>query len=261
MLNKKVIFLIILFLSTVNCHLDPLGVNRTDFSATESFDYEILTKNKKRFRLNAINGSIDIEGSTDVTTVKIWGERIVRSESCEDAEEHLNNLKVSVVERQDEVFVETIQPESTHGRDYEVIYHVLLPKSWKVIVGNINGNVEVRTIEGDISIELINGTARLSDIVSNVVIGVTNGNIDSKSALPEHGTCRMSTVNGQISLTIPRETSANFNAYITNGDISISDLVLNNLYMTRRNTSGVLADGNGTISLEVINGQIKVKGF
>ena len=279
--NSKIslLGLLILVFFTACSGLQPFSVSGTDFSASELFDYEIEVENQKSFRLSGINGSIDITGNTDLETVKIWGKRTVRSESIEDAEEHLDYLEVSITENSSEIYVKTVQPRKSHGRNYEVTYHVQIPESWEVIVENVNGNVEVYSVEenvsinltngdiriedisGNVSICLTNGNTRLREIFGNVYVGVTNGGITGKLTLADNGICQLSTVNGQIDLEIPINSSANFSAAITNGNISISDLVLTNLNMTRSSATGRLGDGKGSISLEVVNGQINVKGF
>ena len=50
-----------------------------------------------------------------------------------------------------------------------------------------------------------------------------------------------------------------FSANVTNGDVNISGLVLDNSNETKNSMTGTLADGDGTITLKVVNGQISVK--
>jgi len=257
----------------------PFNINKTDHSASESFDFDVGIELQSGFRLNAINGAIDVTGSTGVTVVEVWGEKIVRSESTEDAEEHLENLDVRITKNQSEIYVETIQPRNTFGRSYEVEYHVLIPEHWKVNVVNVNGEVDVYSIENDVTVKLTNGDIKIENIagsisadltngnthllntLGNVDIEVTNGSITSTMILPEQGSCRMSTVNGQISLSLPDNTSADFYAHVTNGFINISGFVLTNWQMTQNTATCTLADGNGSIRLDVTNGQINVNGF
>jgi len=112
------------------CHLDDIVDAGGGYTATESFSFEIEVFNQHRFRIEAINGPIDITGVPDAETVLIWGERRVTSESSSDARKYLDNLEVNISESNDEVSVKTIQPKETHGRNLEIIYHVLIPDQY-----------------------------------------------------------------------------------------------------------------------------------
>jgi len=257
-------YFLVVFIFTLliaHCRIDPYGINGSDFTVSESFEYEVEVKNQKNFRLDAINGPIDITGMSGATTVRVWGERMVGSESMEDAESHLGDLKVIVYDKQNEVFVETDQPERTHGYNYKVIYHVEIPESWKVMINNINGEIKVYSINNNVFADVTNGSVGLRDIYGNINIDVTNGNIDSKSVLPDRGTIQLEVTNGQIFMQVPQETSADFYSKVTNGNTTISNLTCTNLNMTNRITTGTLGNGNGVIELEAVNGQIHIKGF
>ncbi len=49
----------------------------------------------------------------------------------------------------------TDQPMDSHGRNYEVVYHVRIPQPWQVSVENINGEVKIASIKSDVFVGLI----------------------------------------------------------------------------------------------------------
>lgn len=71
----------------------------------------------------------------------------------------------------------------------------------------------------------------------------------------------MATVNGNISLSIPDDTSAELLAQVTNGNISTSGLVLQNQVVTGTSLRGTLGAGDGQITLGTVNGNITATGF
>jgi len=237
------------------------NVANTDFSAAESFSFEIAVKNQTRLNLNAINGPIDVIGVPGATTAKIFGERRVESESEADAKAHLKDLEVRVTDRQDEISVQTLQPDNSHGRNYKVVYHLRLPNTWKFNVDHVNGAVTIDSLKNDLSVKLVNGSVQLREIFGSVSAELVNGQLTGKLGLPLQGTCRITTVNGQILLTIPKSTTAEFSAAMTNGDINLSNLSLNNSVSTPKSLRGKLGGGQGTISLSTVNGNISVTGF
>ncbi len=237
------------------------NVANTNFFAVESFSFEIAVKNQTRLTLNAINGPVDVIGVAGATTAKIFGERRVESESEADAKAHLKELEVRVTDRQDEISVNTIQPDNAHGRNYKVVYHLRLPNTWKFSIDQVNGTVAIDSLNNAVSVKLINGSVQLREIFGSVSTELINGQLTGKLDLPVQGTCKMTTVNGQILLTIPKTTTADFSAAVTNGDINLANLSLQNSVSTPQSLRGKLGDGQGTISLSTVNGNISVSGF
>lgn len=273
------IVLFMLVLLTSCFFSDPFSISDWDYEAREPFEYEISVEGQECFRIVGISGFVNISGTMDSTTVEIWGEKVVKSESIADAQAHLDDLKIVVSSTQNEISVRTEQPRDTNERDYQVEYHVRIPESWQVWVENVNGEVDVDSLNNFVSVGLINGNACLSEITGNMDVGVTNGNIELMNVLgsvdggvingqifgdvtlPLQGVCQLGATNGDIDLEIPTSTSAEFSAKVANGNIRLSNLMLSNLSTTKNSTTGTLGDGYGTIMLCTVNGQIDVRGF
>jgi len=236
-------------------------ISNTDFPARESFSYDIAIRKQKQIVIEGVNGSISIIGEPACSMVKIWGERIVKSDNYEDARAHLKSLKVQISDKIDKISVETEQPTVTYGRNYQVIYNIIIPDNWDVEIENVNGEVAIDSLNGDICVELVNGNVILREILGNIDLGVTNGQVYGKVTLPIEGFCRINAVNGQIQLSIPKTTSAEFDAKVTNGTINVSNLMLKNMVSSRKSVSGILGSGQGLIHVETVNGMISVSGF
>ena len=240
---------------------DNSQITNRNFEARESFSFEVAVENRSRLRLQAINGEITITGLPEANSVIITGEKRVESDSTEDAEASLPELEVNVQGLANEVFVETSQPQNTGDRNYIVDYTITLPKNLEVRVINVNGIVTLDSIENDVTVNNVNGEATLIGIVGSALVVLVNGTIESDITLPLDGTIDMRTMNGTIELDIPQSTSAEFSANVTNGNISVANLVLQNEVRTFTSLRGTLGNGQGTISLETINGNIRVSGF
>ncbi len=258
--------------------LDPHDDYDKNHSVSESFNFDVDVNNRDTFRIRGISGKIEISGST-TTTVEIWGEKTVRADSYSDAESHLDDLRVRIDSDADEVFVWTDQPRNDNRRDYEVTYHVRIPRDWQVRAENTNGEIDVDSVDnniiggvtngdfnmlgikGDVIVGVTNGTIELYDVEGSMECGVTNGRIVGDFVLPLGGACILGVTNGDIDISIPENTSAAFTARITNGGIGVSGLALTNLTTSEHSTSGILGSGDGTMTLTVTNGQIRVRGY
>jgi len=260
---RILLLILILVVAFMSCHITDFSddVNSTNFSASDSFSYDIAVKKQSRVVINAINGQIEIVGRQNISTVKIWGERIVKSETEDDAAEHLKKLEVHVSDSNDGIFIQTEQPSNSNGRNYLVNYNLIIPVDWNVSIDHVNGTIKIDSLNGDISIDLVNGDIQLQEVNGNVDVQLTNGKIYSKQTLPEQGMCKMTAVNAQIQLYIPENTSANFAAGVTNGTVSVTNLNVQNLQSAHNFVNGVLGSGQGTIRLEAVNGTISASGY
>lgn len=251
-------------------------VSNTNIEANDQLSINpVPAGGRDTFGLIGVNGEITVTGSSTAMEVTITGTKRVRSESFEDAQARLADIVVDVdlEESPTAVFVETIQPQCTGGRVYEVDYDITLPMNFRVLVTNFNGNVTVDTIDDDVSVVLFNGDINLGQsngINGSASAALTNGTINAGDAdnnvgitLPLNGKIEFNVVNGTINLSIPVNTSAEFLASTVNGSINLSqNLVLNPVLQTPNPLEGTLGAGEGTIDLEIKgNGDINVSDF
>jgi hypothetical protein len=179
----------------------------------------------------------------------------------EDAEEHLQELEVNMLDSGSEIYFKTIQPDESHDRDYVVNYDIKIPDYIEIIVVDLNGIVQVDSVHQNVSVENANGQIILNGISGSVLGTIINGYIESTVILPTDGSLILSAINGGIGLNIPQITSATFSASVTLGSISISNLDLQNEVKTNNTLTGTLNNGQGSISLSTINGNIAVIGI
>ena len=228
--------------------------------ASAPFSFDVTVAGQTRLRLEAINGTVDIAGSTSANTVSVTGERRVRSDSARDAADQLPNLEVSVTEGVDVILVRTIQPEND-DHEYVVDYVITMPRELAVIVNNVNGDIDVDSINSRVTVGNVNGGIDLTNIVGSTTVGLVNGQIDARITLPLDGTIDLETVNGEIGLRIPGNTSARVDARVQNGTVTVSNLSLQISEQTPTSVMGTLGSGRGTISLGAVNGAIELSGF
>lgn len=275
---------LLLALLISSCVIDPDpdpddDVRNHNYRASEEFDFSIDINAQTRLDIDATNGTVEILAGADNNRVQIWGERRVESDSYSDAEYYLSKLAVDVTQYADEIAVKTIQPDNTRGRNFLVFYHIRIPRNWQVradqqngevLIEGIGGPVDVtqnngetvlRWIDNDLNAALDNGNIFVSHLSGSADINLINGNIDAAlDLLPAGGACKLTSVNGQILLAIPRSTSAEFSAAVTNGTIAINNLNLRNAQTTPTRKTGTLGTGDGNVELKTINGNIVVNG-
>ena len=243
------------------CSDNGTGPGSNRFEATEQFSSAVDASELSMLAVEGANGDIVVTGVNESDSVRIEAEKIVRSESTADAEEHMLLLHVDVTISGSTVTVKTSQPKSTGGRDYIVNYEITVPRDFAVSVSNVNGEATLNELNSNVIVSVVNGGADLNEIDGGANVAVVNGRIDSDMTLPYNASAVMTVVNGDIDLRIPQTTSAAFSANVTNGTIDVLNLTLQNQQTTQHSIVGTLGDGEGTIALAVTNGTIGVTGY
>lgn len=247
--------------------LASAGCDINDFNADPGAEYRdsfLFTKavaTRSELIVTNINGNVIVIGIDTLSDVRISGTKIVRDQTVDGARQHIGDIEIDIVEANSMLSIKTLQPNTSSGRTYQVDYEVLVPTSWKVTVTNVNGNLEITNIRNTVTATTVNGTVNASDISGNANVNVTNGTITGKVYLPENGDCRFSLVNGNVTLLVPRTTSASVSASVTNGSITVSNLSLVYSTNSRISVTGVAGAGKGSIRLSSVNGLVQLVGF
>lgn len=250
-----------LILFAACCIEDPYeNVENTRYTVTEEFSRELAANDYNGLELNNINGPVEVIGIPGAKSVRIWGEKSVSSESYDDADEHLQELLVSIHKDGGRLSVRTQQPENTHGRQYRVDYKVRIPEHWTVSVAMVNGDAYLDNLGKNTQLEMVNGNIVLRNGRGSLNMAITNGNVDAQLLLEAEDHCDIRAVNGKIALSIPAATSANVTATLTLGSILVNNLTFTSLVRTLTTLQGTLGDGHGVINLGTVNGNIELKG-
>ncbi len=228
---------------------------RTDVEVSQSFSETIRVTGQVRLRLETINGNVEINGSRAVQSIRIEGTKRVGSFSRSDADRHLDDLRMVIQERPDEIHLRTEQPKDD-GRNYVVDCTITLPAGLFAAVEHINGNILIGDVENGVFVDAVNGNVVLADVAGDAAVNLVNGNIDGAVTLPPDGTVDLATTNGNVFLAVPRATSAMFTATVTNGSIDAAGLPLADVVVGARSVRGRLGAGDGTITLRTVNGTI-----
>ncbi|MCK5147337.1 hypothetical protein KAR48_11310 [bacterium] len=264
MFFKKMAYSLItltLIVAISGCHIvDPWNDHQGNIEVSASFDFLINAAQRNRLNIDAINGPITIIGDANTESLHIRGERIVKSDSESDARYHLDDLSISIIENSSSVTIETEQPNHTNGRQYIVEYQIRVPIDWKAYIDLVNGTIQMDSLSNKFNFNLTNGNVYFKNIEGSVYGDLVNGNANGSLNLPANGECLIGLTNGQLDLSIPSSTSANLDANVVNGSISIDGLDLDGFTIGNKHISGVWGNGNGRIRLNVVNGRINIKG-
>jgi DUF4097 and DUF4098 domain-containing protein YvlB len=128
-------------------------------------------------------------------------------------------------------------------------------------ISTVNGEFEITSVFGQVKAETVNGSLEAVGLEGDVNFDTVNGSI--RVEFNQMGAGQRVTadaVNGKIILLLPADASARIEAETVNGSIDASDFGLEpEKGFVGRDLSGVIGSGDARISLDTVNGSIKIQ--
>jgi len=134
----------------------------------------------------------------------------------------------------------------------------------RVTVSTVNEAITLIGVRGEISAETTNGDITMTRIDATSMAATTvNGDVVYDGGLPDHGVCRISTHNGDITMTVPETANATFSARTYNGDFSAATLPLKGPPRSEvragKRIFYTLGNGSANVELESFGGAIRLR--
>jgi len=149
---------------------------------------------------------------------------------------------------------------NTDNNDVQVDFTVRVPEGVRFIGRTVNGRVDATSLKSDVEVYTVNGRIIVS--TSGVASAETvNGSIDATIGQTKGtGPLDFHTVNGSITLDLPKNAAAELRAEVMNGDIT-SDLPLTiqSSHNRGRRISGSIGSGGRTLYVSTTNGSIRLR--
>jgi len=230
-----------------------------DVTDTEEMTFEIDSDG--RISLENINGDISIVGGS--------GDKVhLVAKKKAGSQEYLDDLKIKVDANSDYIRIETRHPKSDSrwfqwNRDSSgsVSYMLEVPSTVNLdTISTVNGDVEIVDVEGRVKAETVNGSLEAVGLMGDVNLETVNGSVRAEfNQLGAGQRVTADAVNGRITLVLPGDASARVEAETVNGSIDADDFGLKaEKGFVGRDLSGEIGGGDARISLDTVNGSIKI---
>lgn len=237
------------------------GTAQADVTATEEMSYNVDPG--ARISLENINGDIRVSGGGDQVHI------IAHKKAGK--QEYLDELKIVVDASADYVRIETRHPKHDGGwfnwggdSSGSVSYELTVPADVELdSIETVNGDVTIEAVDGKVKASTVNGGLDVDDLAGDVKLETVNGGIEARfAALAGDQRVDVEAVNGRIELYLPADASARVTADTVNGSIDADDFGLEpDKGFVGRELSGDLGGGDARVSLETVNGSIKLKKY
>lgn len=213
-----------------------------------------------RLEIINVNGRITAEAA-DGPDIEVRAERSAKSLSDDQARDLLAKIEMREEVGSDRVRVEVRAPRINGPSGHEIKWTIKVPKGVAVDLRTVNGGVRMSALQGDIRARSTNGGIVGSDLnATSVDASVTNGGVEiDLASAPTGGSFDLESVNGGVSLSMPSTSKADISARCVNGGISVDGLDVEVVgEKTRRRLDGKLNGGGARVSMETVNGGVKI---
>jgi hypothetical protein len=210
----------------------------------------------------AADGELELENVNGSVRLVAWDEAKVRIEATKRAatERALEELKVEIDGEGERVTVRTRHPRPRWlGNSGSVEYRVSVPRGARVRIGTVNGRVDVDGVGGAVRASTVNGSVNLESVGGPIEASAVNGAVEVEVArLGPSAGGEISSTNGSVRLTLPRDASADIEAHTVNGSVSC-DFDLSGEHKSRRKIEGRIGAGGARFEIGTVNGSARVE--
>jgi len=214
---KRMSWLLLLAIIAVGC-------------ASKSLDYELEITETRTWSAQGIiqisaateNGDITMSATQDtIITTDIT--RSCLGDDSTDAAEHIENIEITENISGGELTLEADMPEDDDERDYRADFDMSAPQSIHVNLATVNGTILVEDMIAGANIGVTNGSITTDNLRGGMNGAIVNGEIDCDMALlAATESALLGATNGEVTLSLPSDVSAQFNAATVNGTVTVS---------------------------------------
>jgi len=158
------------------------------------------------------------------------------------------------------------QQRGSHDRNNhsEVVYTLSVPNSVNLNeIELVNGDLKISGVTGQFNAELVNGELISDGMTSSTDVSMVNGDMElSFDNLNNAKKIKLNSVNGDIVVNLPSDANVKVSAETVSGKISNDfGLQINRGRYVGSDMSGTIGDGSVRLSMENVNGKIKLKNL
>jgi DUF4097 and DUF4098 domain-containing protein YvlB len=230
---------------------------------TEELSWTFELNEGGRISLENVNGDVDITGvagnQVEIVAFKRAGD-----------EDYLRQIEILIEDSPDAIRVETKHPDSgikgmfNWGRDSSgsVRFTLKVPESVQLdAIESVNGNVTIKGVKGLVKAGTVNGDVMATGLMSDAGLETVNGSVEAyfdRFGGQQKANCE--SVNGRLLVVLPEDADATVSAETINGGIDGSDFGLKvDKGFIGRDMQGAIASGSARLSLDTVNGSIKIR--
>ncbi|MBV1911689.1 MAG: hypothetical protein KUG78_20520 [Kangiellaceae bacterium] len=168
-----------------------------------------------------------------------------------------NNRKLSIKTK----YKKSERRNHSRNRHSEVTYELTVPNKVELDeIALVNGDLEIRGVTGLLNAELVNGELNSDAGMSDTEVSMVNGDIHiTFQDLDKVDRIKLESVNGTIAVKMPSDADLDVSAETVSGKITNEfGLSVHKGRYVGSDMHGTLGDGSVSLSMENVNGRIRL---
>ena len=235
--------------------------------STATLDYELeLTENRAwptanltELDASTINGGIAVLGTQDTLITVVITKRC-NGEDSTDAASYMNNIVITENISGSMLSLDADMPDDS-ARGYLCDFDFTAPPDIILDLVTVNGGISVIDMTGGLDVLITNGAISTTNLEGSINGTTTNGSIDCDMALlGTSDEAVLTTTNGSVTLSLPSDVSASFDAETTNGTVTVTGFTTVNYTINETDhKAGTIGAGDAMITISVTNGDVTIE--
>ena len=235
--------------------------------ASKSLDYELEITETRIWSAQGItqinaateNGDITMSATQD-TLISADITRSCLGDDSTDAAEHIENIEIIDSISGAVLTLEADMPEDDDERDYRADFDMSARQSIHINLVTVNGTILVEDMIAGANIAATNGSITTNNLRGSINGAIVNGEIDCDMALlAATESALLAATNGNITLSLPSDVSAKFDATTVNGTVTVLGFLSVHYTINESNhKAGTIGAGDATINISNVNGDITI---
>lgn len=195
-----------------------LGSARADQTEVAAIKFSDPAK-PGTLRLAVSNGDITIRGAdTDEITVRSEMKKETTAPRPDGLRVLSTSSSYSLTEKDNVINLSFGAGHSPTGNgDFDIV----VPRTTNVVIASsFGGDIQVSDVGGDIEVKTLNGEVKLAGVTGGALVETMNGEVDvAVKAMAENKPLVFTSMNGELTLTLPVDAKANVQLRTQNGTI------------------------------------------
>ena len=229
------------------------------YSFQESFEETHPFNADGTLTLSNTNGSVRIE-TWDKNEILISGEKAAKTE------EELRLIELTIDAAPAEAAIKVKLPRRPGGWfrsnniRARVNFTITVPATARLRdVDTTNGSITISHVRGPVHADSVNGRITAEGLSGETSLETVNGEIDAKFARVASGQkISLQTVNGAVTIALPKEASIAVQAKCVNGSIDCEFPLKLEGPVKRNRVSGTIGTGEASLNATTVNGSIRI---
>jgi len=229
-----------------------------DYQLEDTETYTWSAAGINRFSGITVNGDITVIAVQE-TTITAVVTRICIAGDSTTAAEHIDDIVVTNDILNNILTLEADFPDTAlENIDLSANFDVSCPEQLYLDLSVVNGSMNISDMIAGANLVIVNGNLATDNFQGSIVGTLVNGTIDCDlSVLAAADSAILSLTNGDITLSLPSDVSATFDAFTGNGTVTVTGFASVSYTTDESNhKAGTIGGGGAVITLQATNGDI-----